>query len=107
MTYRLVLPVKMQAEEIDAYFNFQDQAPFGSVLSGALITVIVEVGEDPAPMDILSGTPSLEGDYTIKQRLTGGVSGVTYALNCSVYASPDLQLSKQAFLSVLDPNDEF
>lgn len=107
MTTRVILPRKSISEDLEVLFGFQDQMPFGTTISGTDITVIVASGVDPNPTAILDGSPSLVDTYFIKQNLTGGVGGVTYLLTCSVAVSGGLLLSRQAYLAVLDPAEEF
>lgn len=107
MTSRLILPRKDLSEDLEALFGFQDQMPFGSSISGAVVAIAVVSGVDPNPLDILDGSPVLVNNYFIQQNLTGGVAGVTYLLTCTVAVSGSLELSRQAYLAILDPAQEF
>lgn len=102
MTSRVILPRKNIAEDLEALFGFQDQMPFGSSIVGVNMNVAVDSGVDLNPLDILDGAATLENTYFIKQNLTGGLTGVTYLITCVVAVSGSLELSRQAYLSVID-----
>lgn len=102
MTSRVILPRKIISEDLEALFGFQDQMPFGSSIIGVMMNVAVYSGEDPNPLDILDGVPTLVNTYFIQQNLTGGLAGVTYLITCVVAVSGSLELSRQAYLAVID-----
>ena len=107
MTSRTILPAKDVTETIEAIFNFQDQMPFGTTISGAAVTASVFTGVDPNPMAIINGVPALVAGFNIKQEITAGVAGVIYLLVCSVAVSGGLVLTKEAYLSVIQADQMF
>lgn len=107
MVSRIILPQKSYLEVTSATFTFQDQCPFGSVISGAVVSVEVWSGVDPNPMDILLGLPSQPDPYYIYQELTGGLPGVIYYLVCTVAVSGALVLTQDAYLAVVAPDQLF
>lgn len=107
MTSRVILPRKTPVEVLSSQFGFQDQMTFGSTITGAVLSVGVESGLDPNPLDILSGVPTLVNTYFIQQILVDGIPGVTYIITCNISTSDGLQLSRQAYLSILNPLEEF
>lgn len=107
MTSRVILPKKSTLEDLEVLFGFQDQMTFGTSINGVAVNASVYSGVDPSPATILDGLPVLQDTYYIKQNITGGLQGVTYLLTCVVTTSNALELSRQAYLSVLNPATEF
>ena len=107
MTSRTIVPSKAVSETIEVLFNFQDQMPFGTVISGANVTATVFSGVDPDPMAIINGVPALVEGFNIKQEITAGLAGVTYILVCSVAVSGGLVLTKEAYLAVIAPDQMY
>ena len=59
---------------------------FTNILAAPLtpaIAVTVVNGADGAPSALLSGVPSIVGS-TVTQKVTGGLSGVSYKIACTV-----------------------
>ncbi len=69
-------------------FTF-DYAPIlrsGETISTATCTVQVKDGTDPNPSSIKVGSPAISGTTAV-QRISGGVSGVTYRLEMTITTS--------------------
>lgn len=67
-------------------FDFSQVLTSGETLSTATCSVIVMSGVDPAPNAILSGSATIAGTEA-SQKITGGLSEVTYRLVMTVTTS--------------------
>ena len=67
-------------------FDFSPILTTTEVINTASCTVQVKDGSDPNPNDIKIGSPAINGAQVV-QRITGGLSGVTYRLEMTVTTS--------------------
>lgn len=67
-------------------FNYSPILASGETISTATCVVQVKDGSDSNPSAIMVGSPAISGS-TVVQRITGGLSGVTYRLEMTVTTS--------------------
>lgn len=67
-------------------FDYSLVLQSGESITSATSNVIVMNGTDPSPNAILSGTPVVSGAQ-VSQRITGGISEVTYRLEVTAVTS--------------------
>lgn len=90
------------AEVLDErVFDFISNLAEGETLASAALSVSVFSGVDPAPEDILSGSPVVEGTR-VTQKFTGGVLGTTYRVLCMAGTCNDQQISLAAYLAIVE-----
>jgi hypothetical protein len=83
-------------------FNFISAMGVTDTISTAVVTATVFTGVDPNPSAIISGAAVISGT-TVTQKVTGGVSGVIYGIECTVTTSAGDTLVQSGFFSV-DPD---
>lgn len=67
-------------------FDYSPILASGEVINTATCTVQVKDGSDLNPNDIKVGSPAISGALVV-QRISGGLSGVTYRLEMTVTTS--------------------
>jgi hypothetical protein len=67
-------------------FNYSPILATGETISTATCVVQVKDGSDSNPSAIMVGSPAISGAVVV-QRITGGLSGVTYRLEMTVTTS--------------------
>lgn len=67
-------------------FNYSPILATGETISTATCVVQVKDGSDSNPSAIMVGVPAISGAVVV-QRITGGLSGVTYRLEMTVTTS--------------------
>ena len=70
---------KFPTESISYTFDFSQVLSNGETISSASTSVLVRDGTDASPSSILGGSPTYSGTM-VAQRVTGGLSEVTYRL---------------------------
>lgn len=81
-------PAKDPAEILVATFDFSEDFAVGETIAAATVTCTVLSGVDEAPVAVVdSALPAIDGG-SVRQRLTGGVAGVSYRLRCTVELTP-------------------
>lgn len=93
-------PAKFQAETKVLTFPFLSDLPTGVTISSAVVTVLDSTGTDPTPANVKSGTATVAG-YEVKQKVTGGVAGVVYSLNCAATLSDGQVLLQRGSLAII------
>jgi hypothetical protein len=96
---RLVFPAKAPSEILTLTFPFLSRLAVGETISSATVSATVYSGTDASPSAILSGGTTISGSE-VKQKVTGGVLGVTYLLTCSAVTSTGQNLALSGFLSI-------
>jgi phage gp36-like protein len=87
---------KDPGDSIVVEFDFSDDA---TAVTSPTVTVTVLSGEDPAADAIKVGAPTVDGAI-VRQRLTGGLDGVEYGLQCAAQNGADV-LTIEAILPVI------
>lgn len=85
MTSAAVFPAKYIGDRLTVEVDFSGDFP-GIVITSATVTVAVLTGEDPNPSAMLIAAPVIRGTR-IRQKITGGLSGVIYVFTFSVTTS--------------------
>jgi hypothetical protein len=80
---KAIVEQKAPAETIDVVFDFTSVMFFGDVIEAASAVMSVDTGTDPAPENMLVGTPTFT-DRTTTQTVEGGITGNVYRLAVSV-----------------------
>ena len=70
---------KSPAEIITCTFDYTGLCE--EITSATISVACIKGGIDPTPAQILQGQPLIDGPL-VRQRVTGGLSGTTYALCC-------------------------
>jgi hypothetical protein len=97
---RVILPQKNPSSTIFVQFDFTSQILSGDTISGVNgIVATVYSGVDPTPNNIL-GTDSVSG-AVVTLHVTGGVTGVTYTVSCTVTTTNGYSLIQVGNISVL------
>ena len=108
MTRIVQVPAKGVLESFDITFPFQDQLLFGEIISGYAVNISVFTGEDIDPDDVLDGVPTVSANFMhMVQGVHNGLPGVVYYIICSVSGSLGNVYTKDAYLSVIDPDTMF
>lgn len=88
------------AQEIEVFtFDYYNLLSIGETLVSAAVSVTVSTGTDANPSAMLDGAPQIQGSQVL-QLLQGGLSGVTYNLNCLVTTSKNQKLLLTGSLQV-------
>jgi len=93
-------PAKFQGETKTLVFPFLADLPTGVTISSAVVTPLDSTGTDPTPTNIKSGTATVSG-YEVRQKVTGGVVGIVYSLNCAATLSDGQILLQRGSLAVI------
>lgn len=88
---------KEVGETVTLEFDFSGKA---AAVASPVVTVTVASGTDSSPSAILSGSPAVVG-AKVFQRVTGGVNGVVYAIECQANNGADV-LTIDALLPVIN-----
>jgi hypothetical protein len=81
-------------------WDFSSYLNPGEVITGLpVITVMTYSGADASPQAILSGAPQVFG-MTVRQLVTAGIAGVTYAITCKVVTNLGQTLEIVGLLAV-------
>lgn len=89
------LSAKDPLETVPLMFDF---SALTAAVNSATVTVSVRYGVDASPNAIKSGSPVING-ATVKQLITGGVSGATYNVRC-LASTPDGDFLETGILRV-------
>lgn len=79
-------PPKTPAEVLTATFDFADEMDSGETIEATEVECQTVSGIDPAPGLVLYGPHTVDAQK-ILQPFSGGISGVTYTLRCTVTLS--------------------
>lgn len=82
-------------------FDFISVLEPSETISSATVTASVYTGYDSNPSAILSGAPIVSGT-TVKQYVTGGVTGTIYGITCTIRTSLGETMTQSGFLAI-DP----
>ena len=82
-------------------FDFAVDLATGETISTAPFTMAVVEGTDASPSSMLSGSPAISGTE-VRQRVVGGVVGVTYELSCTITTSMSNTKKACAYVVVED-----
>lgn len=96
---RVILNGKKQGETITYEFDFISQLAVGETLTSATVVSQVYAGVDPAPGAMVTGAATIRGTL-VDQGITGGVSGVTYALTCIGITSRNQTIELNGFIVI-------
>jgi len=83
-------------------FDFARVLASNETISTASVVSIVKTGTDANPSSMISGVSTITGTK-ILQKITGGVSGVYYSLQCSAVTSLGQTIMLAFNLSVVSP----
>lgn len=97
-----IFPAKLSTETHLLTFDFSNDLPAGVTISTQVVTAAAYSGADASPSSVISGSAS-DSSQTVTQLVTGGVSGTTYLLTCTITTSDSQTHAKQGFLSILPP----
>lgn len=95
-----IFPAKTSSEIHLLSFDFSNDLPAGVTISTQIVSAAVYSGVDATPSAIISGAAT-DTAQVVTQLLTGGVSGTTYLLTCSITTSDSQTHVKQGFLSII------
>jgi hypothetical protein len=79
---RKVLPSKLISERILVEFDFLDQLKWGEALQSATVEVVVEIGVDALPQEMLYKVPVIVDGRFVHQQIFRGTPGVLYQVKC-------------------------
>ena len=100
MSNRAQLPSKYSGETLTVTFDFTSSLASGESISTQSVSASVYSGTDAAPSSIISGSASASG-AVVSQKVTGGVSGVLYELDCAITTSAGQTLHQFGLLAVI------
>jgi hypothetical protein len=92
------IDTKDPEEIVTASFPFATELA-GAAVQGAVITVVVADGVDPAPVGLLSGASQVSGSDVL-QKLKDGVAGVRYKVRCLATLSDGRKLMRSLVVDV-------
>lgn len=82
-----MMPTKIPTESVVVEFDFSGE--MDTIASASVTSAVASGGSDANPSGLLYGAPQIEGDR-VKQRIVGGLSGVTYRLTCTATQGLDV-----------------
>lgn len=94
------LPDKTPDEVVTVTFDFTNEFPAGTTLSGQDVTIVVLAGSE-SPITLALDGSSVDG-LTVLAQISAGVAGVTYSLLCDVDGSNGDHRQREASLRVSD-----
>lgn len=94
-----IFPAKLSTETHLITFDFSNDLPAGVTISTQAVTSILYSGVDASPSSVISGVAS-DTAQIVTQKVTGGVSGATYLLTCTITTSDSQTHAKQGFLTI-------
>lgn len=97
---REIFEIKPPTDTKNFVFNFDGDLAVGETISTQQVTATVWSGTDANPSAIISGSASASGS-NVTQKITGGTTGVTYRLLCTVTTSGGQTLTRAGYLAVL------
>ena len=101
MSYRSIFDAKTSSETSSVTFDFSVQFPgIGENISSVSVTATVYSGVDATPSALLGGAATFGGKIA-RQKLVGGVAGVTYLLTATAVSSLGNTRSLSGYLSVM------
>jgi len=97
------VPSKYADSTVPLVVDFISQLIDGEALVAATTSASVFNGTDPAPEDILLGSPDL-AQNVVTQTITGGLVGVTYTVQFNGTTNLDNELIINVYVSVINSN---
>jgi flagellar biosynthesis protein FliR len=97
---RAHLDSKLAGETVVETFDFISRLGVSETISAQTVTASVYSGVDANPSALVSGSASASGTV-VSQAITGGVTGVTYVLLCTITTSAGQTLQLSALLTIL------
>ena len=98
-----VSATKLQSDTVSVSFDFASMLAIGETLASAVCTAEVFSGEDASPELIIDGSTSLNGTVVL-QKITDGVVGVVYVVNCTATTSAAQELTIQTYIAIVSTN---
>jgi methylmalonyl-CoA mutase cobalamin-binding subunit len=95
-----IFPAKLSTETHLLTFDFSNDLPAAVTISTQVVTAAVYSGVDASPSSLISGSAS-DSAQIVTQLVTGGVSGTTYLLTCTITTSDSQTHAKQGFLTII------
>lgn len=79
------MPCKGTGESVVLGFNFADECASVTGIVGVAVTVESSIAGDPTPSALLSGAAAIDSvnPAQVNQRITGGVDGTEYNVQCT------------------------
>ena len=106
MANRIQIPPKRLGETVilgangNSPFNFISSLAPTESISTAVVTCSVYSGLDPSPSSVISTAATIVGQQ-VQQKITGGVLGVIYELECSILTSLAQTLELCGYLAII------
>lgn len=98
---RKVLPSKLVDERILVEFDFLNELAWGDSVVSATVEIVVEVGVDPLPQEMLYKVPVVVAGRFVRQQVYNGVPGVIYQVKCTATSTLGNPFEKFVRLAIL------
>lgn len=99
MSDRIIFPSKLVSETL--WLEFPFHLPVGATISAETVAVSAYSGASTGLLATSGVANHALQNNVVRQKVTGGTAGTTYALLCSITASDGQQMQKSGFLTVL------
>jgi len=95
---------KLTTEVQPCTFDFSQVLVAGETISTVVFTVLVQQGVDASPSSLLSGSASID-NFKVSQKITGGVTNVTYRLVATITTSNSNTYVGVGDITIYDPSE--